>query len=418
MIHLARRGIEEAWSSLFKPHKGTEALDGWRAIAMLLLFIFHVFFTIQEVAPFTLFAAFYESTPAFLRWAWGGDRGVDIFFVLSGFLVVTMLTRQGAVGNWRQFYWRRALRLLPVYYLMLLVYWLVSGPNRESLWANVLFINNYLSYEQGAMLWSWSLAVEIQFYLVAPLLVGLAAASGRPLLVYVGLVVVACVWRAWVIGQDAILMGAKPWQFLLDRHVFEYFFANAYDNFGMRNASLIMGGIGGHLFSRHRDCLAALARRQGGATALILGCLVVIFALLLLPGWVYHQSFEVSGALQFGYLVFHRYLFSAAVVVLMLYSAIPLSKAANITLSWLRWPIWQPIARLSYSAYLLHIVAIFAVFKSAISVSDYIALMTGGYWWALCGLALVALLLTWFAALVLYVTVEYPFMRLRSGVNR
>lgn len=418
MIHLARRGIQEAWSSLFKLHKGTEVLDGWRAIAMLLLFVFHVFFTIQEVVPFVLFTAFYESTPVFMRWAWGGDRGVDIFFVLSGFLVATMLIRQGAVSHWWQFYWRRALRLLPVYYLMLLIYWFVNGPNRESLWANFLFVNNYLSYEQGAMLWSWSLAVEIQFYLIAPLLVSLAMASRRPLVIYAALVFFAFIWRAWVVGQDAILQGAKPWQFLLDRHVFEYFFANAYDNFGMRYASLIMGVIGGHLFCCHRDRLQTIVSKQGLSIVIVLSCIVVIFALLLLPGWVYHKSFEVPNVLQFGYLVSHRYLFSAAVLVLMLYSIIPVSRMASIALSWLRWPIWRPIARLSYCAYLLHIVVIFAIFKSTINFSHYLDLMAGEYWWTLCGLALIALLITWLAAFALYVVVEYPFMRLRSGATQ
>lgn len=414
MILLARQGVQEAWRSLFIRHQGTEALDGWRAIAMLLLFVFHVFFTIQEVVPFPLFAAFYESTPVLMRWVWGGDRGVDIFFVLSGFLVATILYRGAVDGQWRRFLWRRALRLLPVYYLMLIVYWFVNGPNRESLWANVFFANNYLSYDQGAMLWSWSLAVEIQFYIIAPLLVALAMRTGRPLWVYTGLIFAAFLWRGWVIAQDAILLGAKPWQFLLDRHVFEYFFANAYDNFGMRYASLVLGVFGGHLYYFHSNFMSALSRRRVLLVALIASSLVVVGALLFLPGWIYHKSFEVPKALQFAYLVLHRYMFSAAIMVLMLYSILPATRKASTPVSWLNWPVWRPVARLSYSAYLVHIVVIFAVFKSAIDLPHYIALMTGSFWWQLLGLAIIALVFTWLVALVVYVLVEYPFMRLRS----
>lgn len=404
-----------AWHSLFKPHKSTEALDGWRAIAMLLLFIFHAFYTVQEIIPFKLFATFYENTPWLMRWVWGGDRGVDIFFVLSGFLVAAMLMRDQCEGQWRAFYWRRLLRLLPVYYVMLLVYGLLSGPNAHSLWANVLFVNNYLPYEQGAMLWSWSLAVEVQFYLLAPWLVGLAQLLKRPLVAYVGLLAIACLWRAWVIGHDAILLGAQPWQFLLDRYVFEYFFANAYDNFGMRFGSLMIGVIAAHLYCRHHQQLLDLAGRRFISASLIASSIGLVGLLLFLPGWVYHKTFAAPDALQFVYLVTHRYLFSLAVMALMLYSILPMGGVFRWLLAWLRMPLWRPIARLSYSAYLVHIVIIFAVFKANIDSAHHAELVTGGYWLNFVGCALLALVATWVIALVLYIFVEYPFMRLRRG---
>lgn len=405
-----------AINSLWKPHSGTEALDGWRAIAMLLLFTFHIFFTVQEVIPFALFASFYESTPLMLWWVWGGDRGVDIFFVLSGFLVGTMLMDRSTPNSWRRFYLRRLMRLAPVYFCVLLMYALLQGPNSNAIWANFLFVNNYLSYDHGAMLWSWSLAVEVQFYLLAPLIIGIAQRSGRPLLVYSGLFVLAIVWRALVIERDAILSGAKPWQFLLDRHVFEYFFAHAYDNFGMRVGSLILGLIGAHVFCFHKDKLINWhSSTRISSVTVLLSCSLAI-GLLFLPGWVYHKAFTAPAFLQYGYLVLHRYLFSAAILVLMIHSILISSHGIFSPTRWLRWPVWRPLARLSYSAYLIHIVIIYLVFKHSITVEHYIPLMAGAYTFELLKLSCIALGSTWLVAFAMYFLIEFPFLRLRRGV--
>ena len=144
------------------------ALDGIRAIAVLGVMLFH--FGVGGLS--------------------GGLLGVDVFFVLSGFLITSLLLREwAATGTLKfgHFYSRRAKRLLPALFLMILmvvVYaaWFARPDTLASLRTDVLSVVGYFSnwhfvfahqgyFQQGQVspvLHTWSLAVEEQFYLVWP----------------------------------------------------------------------------------------------------------------------------------------------------------------------------------------------------------------------------------------------------------
>ena len=112
-------------------------------------------------------------------WAGRGFLGVDFFFVLSGFLITTLLLRerraQGRVSL-RGFYWRRALRILPVYLLVVTAvcayYVGIKGETRllELVPFYYLFAANVLTEHVPTLEITWSLAVEEQYYLLWPLL--------------------------------------------------------------------------------------------------------------------------------------------------------------------------------------------------------------------------------------------------------
>jgi peptidoglycan/LPS O-acetylase OafA/YrhL len=142
------------------------ALDGLRAISILLVMLHHVtrltfgsFDTLQE----------------------NGRYGVSFFFVISGFLICTLFLREkrktGGIALGK-FYGRRTLRLLPLYYSTLaltavLVFGLHQyspenqGLFREKLPSYFFYYSNWLATStQGPFFCSWSLAVEEQFYLV------------------------------------------------------------------------------------------------------------------------------------------------------------------------------------------------------------------------------------------------------------
>lgn len=109
-----------------------------------------------------------------------GYVGVDFFFVLSGFLITTLLLREEAAkGSFslRGFYWRRSLRILPVYFLVVSL----AGFNEivlngetaslEKLPYYYLFLTNFLAVEDITFLDpTWSLALEEQYYLIWPTL--------------------------------------------------------------------------------------------------------------------------------------------------------------------------------------------------------------------------------------------------------
>ena len=117
-----------------------------------------------------------------------GWTGVDLFFVLSGFLITGILLDTRASGNYfRSFYSRRALRIFPLYYLVVGVYLLTlplqanipilagNRPDRYIGFSYLVYLNNWfvpiLHRSGGNIADLWSLAVEEQFYLVWPFLV-------------------------------------------------------------------------------------------------------------------------------------------------------------------------------------------------------------------------------------------------------
>ena len=152
-------------------------LDGIRGLAVLLVVFNHLDAVLRP--PFgtadSLFARLSGTT-----WL-----GVDLFFVLSGFLITgILLDAKGRPGYFRTFYVRRTLRIFPLYYAFLLVIFVVlplagvslaSETTRAQQWwywsylSNVLFArDNVIPSTTGHL---WSLAVEEQFYLFWPLVV-------------------------------------------------------------------------------------------------------------------------------------------------------------------------------------------------------------------------------------------------------
>ena len=135
-------------------------LDGLRAIAVLMVMAYHFIPGIDRVAPF-------------------GSIGVRLFFVLSGFLITRILldARTLPFGQaMRMFYIRRSLRILPLFYLVLLLAAAVNvGPVRQTLGWHATYLTNAYLYMRGDWHGSishlWSLAVEEQFYLVWPFIV-------------------------------------------------------------------------------------------------------------------------------------------------------------------------------------------------------------------------------------------------------
>jgi len=144
-------------------------LDILRGAAILLVLVYH---GTDGRLP-------WEFTTTWLRWpllaAQYGSSGVQLFFVLSGFLISSILIdTAGKQDYYRKFYVRRALRILPAYLLMLTVLKLDHVVSWRFILAALLYIANMASLigarstEYGAL---WSLAVEEQFYLIWPVVV-------------------------------------------------------------------------------------------------------------------------------------------------------------------------------------------------------------------------------------------------------
>ena len=147
--------------------KHIPALDGVRGTAVLFVFVFHAF--TRVIVPHTAVSRI------FLSLARMGWIGVDLFFVLSGFLITGNLIRSRKYQNYYQvFYFHRALRIFPLYYLVLVTTLLFANQHygfSEQIWFWLNLSNiptAFNPYLIGFLAHFWSLGIEEQFYMVWP----------------------------------------------------------------------------------------------------------------------------------------------------------------------------------------------------------------------------------------------------------
>ncbi len=190
--------IREHWNYLTEPGV-FPGVDLLRAIAVSLVLLYH-----------------FQLLPV-------GWVGVDLFFVISGFLIGGIIIDKMAVGKFKmgEFYWRRALRILPVYYFIILLCALFKAPGPfdwvalKSVLSGMLFLQTTGPYffpeffqinQAYTAAGSWSLVIEEMFYLVAPvtLLVFMRLSKNNLKIVasLVGLVVLSGIFTRIVMTAD------------------------------------------------------------------------------------------------------------------------------------------------------------------------------------------------------------------------
>lgn len=176
-------------------------LDGLRAIAILLVIVFHC----RTVAQ-----AGNGAEQFYLSMADAGWIGVDLFFVLSGYLITgILLDTVGTANYFRSFYIRRVLRIFPLYYAALAVYAVaahgfgierLAPPSIGAEVAHWFYVQNWLPLLDVP--WTrplahfWSLGIEEQFYLFWPALVLMFARQGRAEQLCLGTIAFALAMRA------------------------------------------------------------------------------------------------------------------------------------------------------------------------------------------------------------------------------
>jgi peptidoglycan/LPS O-acetylase OafA/YrhL len=183
-------------------------VDGLRGIAILLVLWYHAPFLFRELPEFSAQQSPWAMLGVVWRMSLGGWIGVDLFFVISGFLITLILIRvREEVGSSLVFWGRRALRILPlaVLYLVVLFALIRLGDPLDILprfdgWAWYAFYlgNIHIAiygWQPLAIMILWSLAIEEQFYLVWPFLVRMC--NARQVLWWsTGLIVISPLVRA------------------------------------------------------------------------------------------------------------------------------------------------------------------------------------------------------------------------------
>lgn len=223
-------------------------IDGLRALAVLPVIFFH--------AGFETFS--------------GGFVGVDMFFVISGYLITTIILAELEQGKFSivNFYERRARRILPALFFVMLVcipfawFWLLPSDMKDfsqSLVAVSFFASNILFWRESGyfdsaaelkpLLHTWSLAVEEQYYVLFPLFLMLFWPLGkRWILVTLGLVFAASLavaqWGAYSKPDAAFyLLPTRAWELLIGAFAAFYLSKSNHKEFG-KAASEFYGWLG------------------------------------------------------------------------------------------------------------------------------------------------------------------------------
>lgn len=310
-------------------------LDGIRGTAILLVFLLH--YVSNSRTNEGNFGLLYRFAQVF-RLGWSG---VDLFFVLSGFLIGGILLDARTSNNYfRTFYARRIHRILPVYYVWLLVY--VAGGLAIMMWnplgsaATVgkslhagtyfFFLQNIFQrpgsvYSHYMVSPTWSVAVEEQFYLLAPFLIRYL--SRRRLTQFLcGCVVVVPILRYFVFatmpgGTNAIwvLMPCRA-----DALAFGMLAAVAW-------RSPAKAWIASHI--RPVKILAA----------------VLIFGAMAMTKWLTGPKTPLEAALQFSWIAI---MYTSVMAIALLDTR---SLFARVT----RWQFLRECGRVSYCFYLIHL---------------------------------------------------------------
>jgi peptidoglycan/LPS O-acetylase OafA/YrhL len=349
---------------------------------------------------------------------------VDLFFVISGFLIGSLLFKEFLKAGdicFGRFYVRRFLRLIPVYVVVMLLGMplmrdipksaiLMDMPpsgNAENLWANLLYVNNFLPFAKQYMGWCWSLAIEEQFYLLAPAALVLFLRLGRGRVrILVALLAFSGVLR-WVVlhanGFDFPYLGTP------DSASWHARFDIAYDKPHMRYGGLLAGIIGAYLTCYRKEGLRRFFENKRLVAPIALGSL----------GLMVHVAYTRDSSTMFGsmpvwagqaWIALSRDVFAMAAMFLILTATF----TPELFGGWLRrilaWKAFYPVAQLSYSIYLVHEIVFLWLFPK---MAPLLAGRLGAYG-TMAVDSLVGLVLVLGLSSLLYVTVERPCMEMRS----
>ena len=359
----------------FEGRQRQPGLDLLRALAIIVVVIYHA-----GIMGFPLPSRVH-------RWGW---IGVDLFFVLSGYLIGGQLLAEVARSehlNLARFYARRVLRIMPAYFVILTIYFLLPSwreyPDMaQPLWKFLLSVQNIALHGGTAFSHAWSLAVEDQFYLALPFI--LLVLFWRPrgaILVSCFIVLSGLFLRAFLAAQNASVDGGVS---------FRGFQAWIYYPTWTRLDPLVLGVV-----------IAAIEKFRPRfwqrLTNSAIWLWVPALALIVYALWLGESDY-----INFNACVWQFPLIATGMAVLLICALSP-----RLPLRWFAIPGAAFVASIAYSAYLVQKLVIHSVAEfcraHAIDPKTAPALIGG----ELCVYA---------AATILFFTVERPFLKLRHRI--
>lgn len=314
----------------------------------------------------------------------GGYLGVELFFVLSGFLIGRILIEKVLLEDnrllaFKSFMIRRWFRTLPLYYLILLVYVVVASLEQQTLffsWSHLVFLQNFSSEGLKFFAVSWSLSVEEWFYLCIPLILFIGIrlfGKNKANSIFISIVFVLV---------SVILL-----KFFLVSINLEWTWTDVRKNIFLRADSLLIGVLMAYIQYYH----ISLFKSLGTMKVFIIN----IFMLLFLISWYYYQG-DVGLSKDLFSKAFMFTITSWSLSIVVVYFYYNVGKKLKF---------FEYGSKLSYSIYLIHFLFLEFFIQQAHKYQElYLS----------CIFLFFFLLLTVSISYILYRYYEMPMMNLRE----
>uniref|UniRef100_A0A0N5AGU8 NRF domain-containing protein n=1 Tax=Syphacia muris TaxID=451379 RepID=A0A0N5AGU8_9BILA len=298
---------------------------------------------------------------------------VDTFFFLSGMLtcyiglqkLTDLATKRKTVmlpDFWSLFYIHRYLRLTPIYFMVMLMEvtiftYVAEGPFwrpiernycRDSWWANMIYLNNFILQDSTCMGWTWYLAIDMQFHVFAPIFLLLFFRSKIAGLRACTLTILL----SSAINLFTVLSNGYPPAPLLTAKLqivkdLQPYWENVYVKPYIRCIPYVAGLIVGY-FLNHRSSKVEFKKKYV-AVAWILSSVFGLWSIFgLFP---YARTGEISTFTYVAYVLFGRSCYSLSLAWITYACASGYGGPVNTILSWKG---WIPLSRITFSAYLIH----------------------------------------------------------------
>ena len=419
--------ISKSLASLFnRPAFHNSAIDGVRAIAVLMVIIGHIFFFHNSNfligdEVFNNYATYWHLLRA--------DLGVDLFFVISGFLIGSILFKEFKKTNnisFTSFYLRRFLRLMPVYLVAILCgIYLFDLPNSQNAWANVFYVNNFVNIAEQFMGWCWSLAIEEQFYILIPAsLLMLLFSKRKKINILLFFLILSVVIRFITVYAYNIFPSELYWT-LPGKEGWDLSFSILYDNLITRYGGLLIGVIAAYLYVYYNSALKLFFKSKVSLRLFFIS-IAIFWVVFFRIDFIYFSEPTQYGLmiadkeLNFVEKIYFatvvsitRNLFSIASIYIVFGALFLKINFAGKINNFLSSKFFYPIAQLSYSAYLMHEMFMLKLYPSY-SIKIY-ELVNENIVIALIAISLITLILTFLSSIILYVFIERPFMEFRNS---
>ncbi|MGH7440623.1 MAG: acyltransferase family protein [Polyangiaceae bacterium] len=312
------------------------ALHGMRVLVIVSIVQYHV----------TLSFTFAHAIPFDPDWAATSLNlwfGMDLFFVLSGFIIGSILLRAAETGhsNVGRFYMRRAFRTFPAYYFtltLLAVCFKMTADQHRHLWMEYVYLTNYgmpLIPGNLVMPWGWSLAIEEQFYLAVPLLLILLykVRSDRGRIAILG-----TLWISALLVRVGLFLRHPGWNEVA-------LYNNLYYRTHCRFDTLVAGIVIAYLHHRWRAPIARWLERPAARATLAIPALACLW--LLLQPWMFGQR-----ELLWMHIIGWGTLTS---IMYVCWTLLVLASKGGWIVQALSLPTLRKVATLGYGVYLVHL---------------------------------------------------------------